>query len=227
MSVWDKIWENDSYSTPELRKMKAKYKVNLFCNDLEINENSICVDIGCGGGYISKEIFDRYKCSIHSCDNSITAINYAKKHNMFGKSNYFLSSATSINLPDETADIVFCIGVLEHVSDLDAALKEIYRILKSNGKFIIISSNYYSFVFADRIIKLICGKWKYGYQKNWRPFQLKRKLLKSGFVVQKMSVIQGYGDFNKINNMDKKISNLFPMWGRYIQILGGKKWLAR
>lgn len=209
MSVWDKIWEKDSYSNPELRKTKAKQKIDLLCKDLEINEGSICVDIGCGGGYISKEIFDRYKCTIYSCDSSITAVEYAQKHNKFTKSNYFLSSADSINLPDGIADIILCIGVLEHIQNLDIVLNEIHRLLKNNGKFIIVSSNYYSFIFADKIIKQFCRKWKYGYQKNWRPNKLKQKLEKSGFRVEKLSIIQGFGDFDKINSVDKKLTKFF------------------
>lgn len=223
MSIWDNIWKKDSYSVPELRKEKAKHKVDLFCKNLNICENSICVDIGCGGGYISKEIFNRYNCYIYSFDNSTSAICYAKKHNNFVKSNYFLSSANSIALPDETADFIFCIGVLEHIPDLDTALSEIYRILKHNGKFVILSSNFYSLVFTDRIIKQLCRKWKYGYQKNWTPNRLKKKLINKGLIVQKTSIVQGFGDFTKLNAIDEKINRLFPFWGRYIQLLGEKK----
>ena len=44
---------------------------------------------------------------------------------------------TSLELPDESEDIVFCNHVLEHVSDYSAALSELHRILREGGKLII------------------------------------------------------------------------------------------
>ena len=40
-------------------------------------------------------------------------------------------------ISDESFDCVFCSGVLEHVDDYFAALKEMTRILKSNGVFLL------------------------------------------------------------------------------------------
>ena len=37
---------------------------------------------------------------------------------------------------DNSFDFIFCIWVLEHVENLDLALKEINRILKKSGKFL-------------------------------------------------------------------------------------------
>lgn len=222
MNIWNQIWNYDSYSIPELRRKKAKYKVDNFKDFLSIDYNTVCVDIGCGGGYISKEIYDRYNCCIFSCDSSSTAIEYAKQYNVFEKSHYFVSSAQKIDLPNSIADIVFCIGVLEHIEDIDSALNEIRRILKGNGKFIIVSSNCYSLIYFDRIIKQFLKKWKYGYQKNWRPSKLKSKLIENGFTIKQISIHQGYGDFKKLNKADRIISKINPFWGRYIQIVGGK-----
>ncbi len=39
-------------------------------------------------------------------------------------------------LPDESFDVVFCNHVLEHVEDFRAAIREVYRILRTGGSFI-------------------------------------------------------------------------------------------
>ena len=39
-------------------------------------------------------------------------------------------------LPNQSFDMIFCNHVLEHVDDLWAALKEVYRIMKPGGNFI-------------------------------------------------------------------------------------------
>ena len=222
MNIWDGIWECDFYSVPELRKKKASYKVDLFQDAINIDSDTICVDVGCGGGYVSKELYKRFNCTIFSCDSSTSAINYAIEKNSFEKCNYIVSCAQDINLPCEVADVVLCIGVLEHISNIDSALSEIRRILKKNGKLVIISSNRYSVIFIHRIIKQLLGKWKYGYQKNWSPLKLEKKLIEHGFFITETSIHQGFGDFNKLNRIDKIISRLSTYWGRYIQIIGGK-----
>lgn len=223
MSVWDKVWESDSYSTPKLREDKTKYKLDFIEKNINVNQQCICADIGCGGGYISKELFQRYKCKIFSIDESNEAIEYAKKFNSFEGSNYFVSSAQKIDLLDSSVDIVFCIGVLEHIREIDLALYEIKRILKPRGKIVITSSNRFSIMFFDRLIKQFFHRWKYGYQKNWTPEGIKKKLTQYGFTISDCSIMQGYGDFNNINNTDKKINRIIPFWGRYIQIIGEKK----
>ena len=45
---------------------------------------------------------------------------------------------TDINFANETFDVIYCSHVLEHVSDDKKALKEFYRVLKSDGWAIIL-----------------------------------------------------------------------------------------
>lgn len=222
MTVWDNVWESDSYSIPKLRDDKAKYKLDSIEEHIIPNSHSICVDLGCGGGYFSKELYNRYKCKVFSIDESKTAIEFARKNNSFTKSNYIVSNATRTFLDDSSVDIVFCIGVLEHIREFELALIEIKRILKPKGKIVITSSNKYSIMFFDRIIKQFLHRWKYGYQKNWSPNKLQRKLECHGFFVTNNSIKQGYGDFNTINKTDRTINHIIPCWGRYIQIIGEK-----
>jgi predicted SAM-dependent methyltransferase len=44
---------------------------------------------------------------------------------------------TDINYPDESWDLILCSHILEHIIDDNKAVKELYRILKPNGKAII------------------------------------------------------------------------------------------
>ena len=223
MSVWDAIWDSDSYSTPKLREEKAKYKLDSIEEYISVNQQDICVDLGCGGGYISKELFLRNKCKVLSIDESKTAIEFAQKHNSFDSSQYLLSSATRIDLLDSSVDIVFCFGVLEHISEVDLALSEVERILKPKGKIVITSSNRFSIMFLDRIIKQLFRRWRYGYQKNWAPKGIQMKLRQHGFSIHNCSIKQGYGDFEIINKFDRAINHIIPCWGRYIQIIGEKQ----
>ena len=44
---------------------------------------------------------------------------------------------TSLDLPDESQDIIFCNHVLEHVSDCSSALNELQRVIHKGGRLII------------------------------------------------------------------------------------------
>ena len=57
-----------------------------------------------------------------------------------------ISPVEKVNLPDESCDIIILTEVLEHLTDPDAALKEVYRLLKIGG--IIICSVPYDTFFS-------------------------------------------------------------------------------
>lgn len=58
IKIWDQVWREDVYATPDLRKIKAKKKADIFLNKFSerISENTTILDIGCGNGYVSEYI---------------------------------------------------------------------------------------------------------------------------------------------------------------------------
>ena len=81
------------------------------------------VDIGCGRGYLTREMLEINEVkSIHGFDiappSDCDGITYQK--------------GTILNLPyeDKQFDIVVCAHTLEHIRDIDVALKELRRITK-------------------------------------------------------------------------------------------------
>ena len=223
MAVWDPIWANDSYSDVGLRRIKTQYKVKNFLTHLDLKEGNLCIDLGCGGGYISAEIAKRSGCKVVGFDVSEVAINCAKKNNVSNNNEFYVASVENLPLPDICADVVLCVGVLEHIKNLDKALGEILRILKPHGKIIIITSNWFSCMYFDRLLKQLVAKWKYGYQKNWTPRGLRKKLQSHGINIIDITIYQGIGDFNTKNYIDSKIHKIFNNWGRYIQFVGELK----
>lgn len=221
-TIWDRVWRKDSYSEHELRCQKAKKKVDLFGDKLELDAQSVCVDLGCGGGYVSHEIAARFACKTIGIDFSDAAIQRAGK--TFGASNancvFKHGPVTKIPLPDNCADAVLCIGILEHVPELEQALSEIKRILRPNGQVVIFTSNRYSIMYFDRLLKQCFRVWRYGYQKNWSPKGLKKRLVSAGISPVRVETVQGFGDFPMKNRIDALIHGLIGAWGRYFMLIG-------
>jgi SAM-dependent methyltransferase len=53
-----------------------------------------------------------------------------------------LADATHISLPSGEFDTVTAIGVIEHLDDDEAFLKEMHRLLKPNGVFVMLTSSF-------------------------------------------------------------------------------------
>lgn len=54
-----------------------------------------------------------------------------------GEATFKVSDARAIELGDESVDCIYCISVLEHITDFERVVSEAGRILRSNGIFIL------------------------------------------------------------------------------------------
>ncbi len=46
-----------------------------------------------------------------------------------------------LTIPDQSVDVVICIGALEHMLKKSAVLTNVYRVLKPNGRFLCLTPN--------------------------------------------------------------------------------------
>lgn len=93
-------------------------------------------DLGCGNGYQAEILKKAIKgVVVNGCDISPAAIKKASKR----MDSSYVWDIDSSDLPEdnESYDLVLCIAVLEHLYDVNHALKEIHRILRL-GKHILI-----------------------------------------------------------------------------------------
>jgi len=96
------------------------------------------LDVGCGSGSLMDLVKDRVE-SIYGCDISKTAIKAANSRGM-------KPACTNLNmgyLPynDGSFEIVTCVEVVEHVIDPLNFLKELYRVLGTNGYLVLTTPN--------------------------------------------------------------------------------------
>ena len=115
----------------------------------KLNKNDMIIDIGAGSQRF-KYLFKNqiYKSQDYYSDTLITGRNGIQKQSFVKAKGYdidkykyknadYLCDISNIPVKDNTFDAAICTEVFEHLKHPNLALKEIFRILKPNGKVLI------------------------------------------------------------------------------------------
>lgn len=154
----------------ELEKQFSDYFKLLSWN--ESIRNGVCADFGCGTGRWARFVADKVS-SLICVDASIKAINVAKR-NTADKSNchVLLGKIDELPIADNSLDFAYSLGVLHHIPDTAAAIKNCTSKLKPGAPFLI----YLYYAFDNR------PKW---YARIWKVSNIFRNVIsKSPFVVK-------------------------------------------
>ena len=95
------------------------------------------LDAGCGRGMYTQH-FLRHARKVTAFDYSLEHVR--RVHRRWGADStlrVLVASATDIPLPDDTFDLVTHIEVIEHIERDDAAIKELYRVTRPNGRLLL------------------------------------------------------------------------------------------
>lgn len=96
------------------------------------------LEIGCGVGTDGAQ-FAKAGADYTGVDLTDAAIELARKRfeltELQGK--FVVADAERLDFPDESFDVVYSHGVLHHTPDIDAAVREIHRVLKPGGRAIV------------------------------------------------------------------------------------------
>ena len=134
---WDK--KRTSFFSERVRE-KAFSKVN-------IHQDTIIADLGCGTGFISEGLVNK-KVQIIAIDQSEAMLEVMKqKFSNYSNISYFTGSSGALPVVSDSVDIVFANMYLHHTPDPFDAIKEVFRILKSNGSLIITDLDEHDFKF--------------------------------------------------------------------------------
>lgn len=142
-----------------------------------IPSSNTIVDLGCGTGDLLPLLKSK-SSHVIGVEKSVKMLEEARKHYELDRDGIDIRIGELEHLPlrDEEADIAVTNLVLHHLSEPKKAIKEVHRILKSNGGFIIIDL----LLHQDESMRQEFGDLWLGFSmdvlKNW--------LKESGFVPQ-------------------------------------------
>jgi len=99
------------------------------------------LDVGCGPGIMVKELID-LGYEFWGIDASSNMIKECRKYfEMINSIHFSIGDATDIKFPDDSFDLVICMGVIDRIKKYELAIKEMMRVTKKNGSLIIVFPN--------------------------------------------------------------------------------------
>ena len=165
-------------------RLEAKRLLEL-CKDLPADARIL--DVGCGDGF-HLNLLKKYGAkswTLEGIDIDARAAVMAEKSGL----KIHTGSVEKLDLPENAFDLAFMIQTIEHVEKPEKVLSAVRKILKPNGKLVIVTDNTDSIDFT-----LFKGSYWGGYHfpRHWNLFNQKSlaKLAgKTNFEVEKLATI--------------------------------------
>ena len=108
---------------------------------LKVPENADCLDCGCGGGANIKRLLGMTKGHVFGADFSKVAVTETKKFNKCevksGRCQVFLADVKKLPFEEASFDVVTAFETIYYWEDLTECFKEILRVLRKGGVFMI------------------------------------------------------------------------------------------
>ncbi len=137
---WFKDWANEYDRT--LGKIKRHHKLlDLAVERSGVKKNDEVLDIGCGTGLLSLKFLKKADCRIVGIDSSRDMMSIFKEKikrlSLEKNVSCKFKDAVKIDFKKDSFDIVASTVTLHHIKKKDPVIKNIHKILKPGGRFVV------------------------------------------------------------------------------------------
>ncbi len=139
-SVFDRSAEKyDEWYESERGRRIDEIETNLIMSLLKPRKGERILDVGCGTGNYSIKLA-KLGCVVVGIDPSKDMINRALEKSMklhLKDVSFKLGKAEELPFPDEDFDAVVSVTAIEFFDEVEKAVSEMFRVLKSGGRLVI------------------------------------------------------------------------------------------
>lgn len=129
----------ENYRNVKADRFTAKI-IAYVLERLRLPDGSRVLDAGCGTGTNSVRLSNA-GFSVTGVDFSTFALDRARESATALPIEFQRGDLTRLSFPDDSFDAVFCMGVLMHIPDLEAATSELVRTAKPGGWIVLSETN--------------------------------------------------------------------------------------
>jgi len=126
------------YATWRYASLQRQF--TMYFNPSQVRGKRV-IDLGCGSGDLARFVFELGAGSVTGVDLSETFVEFARQaaaaHNLGERVTFVVGRPDSIPVDRESADVVLCFDVMEHVLDYESIIGEWHRVLIPGGKVLI------------------------------------------------------------------------------------------
>lgn len=117
-----------------------RFHHDLLAQCLEYLHGMKVLDAGCGQGFVSCDLAQRFGMNVTGIDVTPYIVERARKRaqrmHLTDRVQYVLGTYMALPFPDHSFDRVYTVETLCHATDLKKALQEFHRVLKPGGKIV-------------------------------------------------------------------------------------------
>jgi ubiquinone/menaquinone biosynthesis C-methylase UbiE len=122
---------------------------NWGLSHVVIERQFTVLDVGCGGGRTIQTLASAAsEGTVHGIDHSPTSVAASRRTNLHlveaGRADIRVGSVSHLPYADETFDVVSAVETLYYWPDLVADAREVLRVVKPGGRFVVIAETYES-----------------------------------------------------------------------------------
>ena len=116
--------------------VKDRDFLKFFIDSCDIMDSSFVLDIGCGTGFLSREL-SLLAGRVVAVDISPEMLQMATKKSTSSNLIHAYGDAQRLQFYDSSFDLVTMRMSLHHIEDTDKAISETHRVLKKGGRFVL------------------------------------------------------------------------------------------